>query len=468
MEGLAEVYARLCRWAKVPHMRARLSDIAQQAEVSEATVSRVLNDRPGVAPETRQAVLTALDVLGYERPARLRKRSAGLVGLVVPELDNPIFPAFAQIIESALAPTGYTPVLCTQTPGGVREDEYVEMLLDRQVSGIVFVSGLHADTAADHDRYRTLLARPLPIVMINGYAPGIPAPFVSCDDRESAELAVAHLVALGHRRIGLITGPDRFVPVQRKVAGYKAAMGRLTDISEDELAELTELSLFGVEGGEAAAGRLIERGATGLVCGSDLMALGAIRAARQRGLSVPGDISVVGYDDSPLMAFTDPPLTTVRQPVAAMAVAAVRALVDEINGHPSPNSEYLFRPELVVRGSTAVARPADPPKRQRSATPTPSLPHPRLTPPRALERGDHEVGGDKSGDEGRQPHDRRESAGGEGGWVSRDAGEGAGAAAGDGRHFLRKECLTLAVRWRHSAQTPCAAPEAATERDRHR
>ena len=100
-------------------MRARLSDIAQQAEVSEATVSRVLNDRPGVSSETRQAVLTALDVLGYERPARLRKRSAGLVGLVVPELDNPIFPAFAQIIESSLAQQGFTPVLCTQTPGGV-------------------------------------------------------------------------------------------------------------------------------------------------------------------------------------------------------------------------------------------------------------------------------------------------------------------------------------------------------------
>ncbi|QGN45506.1 LacI family DNA-binding transcriptional regulator [Micromonospora sp. WMMC415] len=349
-------------------MRARLSDIAQQAEVSEATVSRVLNDRPGVAPETRQAVLTALDVLGYERPARLRKRSAGLVGLVVPELDNPIFPAFAQIIESALAPTGYTPVLCTQTPGGVREDEYVEMLLDRQVSGIIFVSGLHADTAADHDRYRALTARPLPVVMINGYASGIQAPFVSCDDREAAELAVAHLAALGHRRIGLITGPDRFVPVQRKVTGYKAAMKRL-DVSDAELAELTELSLFGVEGGEAAAARLLDRGVTGIVCGSDLMALGAIRAARQRGLSVPDDLSVVGYDDSPLMAFTDPPLTTMRQPVAAMAVAAVRAMVDEINGHAAPHSEYLFRPELVVRGSTAVARTAsaDGPKRQRPA-----------------------------------------------------------------------------------------------------
>lgn len=337
-------------------MRARLSDIAQQAEVSEATVSRVLNDRPGVAPETRQAVLTALDVLGYERLARLRKRSAGLVGLVVPELDNPIFPAFAQVIESNLAQSGFTPVLCTQTPGGVTEDEYVEMLLDRQVSGIVFVSGLHADTAANHDRYRALIARPLPVVMINGYVPGVAAPFVSCDDREATELAVAHLVALGHRRIGLITGPDRFVPVQRRVAGWRAAMERLAGLPDAELDELAELTLFGVEGGEAAAGRLLERGVTGLVCGSDLMALGAVRAARQRGLPVPGGLSVVGYDDSPLMAFTDPPLTTMRQPVAAMAVAAVRALVDEINGHAAPHSEYLFRPELVVRGSTAVVR----------------------------------------------------------------------------------------------------------------
>ncbi|MFY1586845.1 LacI family DNA-binding transcriptional regulator [Micromonospora sp. WMMD734] len=353
-------------------MRARLSDIAQQAEVSEATVSRVLNDRPGVAPETRQAVLTALDVLGYERPARLRKRSAGLVGLVVPELENPIFPAFAQVIESTLAQSGFTPVLCTQTPGGVTEDEYVEMLLDRQVSGIVFVSGLHADTAANHDRYRALIARPLPVVMINGYAPGIAAPFVSCDDREATELAVAHLVALGHRQIGLITGPDRFVPVQRRVAGFRAAMTRLGTTGGD-LDALAELSLFGVEGGEAAAGRLIERGVTGIVCGSDLMALGAVRAARQRGLSVPGDLSVVGYDDSPLMAFTDPPLTTMRQPVASMAVAAVRALVDEINGHAAPHSEYLFRPELVVRGSTAVVRQTGT-GRQRPAPPALAVP----------------------------------------------------------------------------------------------
>jgi DNA-binding LacI/PurR family transcriptional regulator len=333
-------------------MRARMSDIAKQARVSEATVSRVINDRPGVSADTRQAVLTALDVLGYERPERLRQRSAGLVGLVVPELDNPIFPAFAQVIESTLAQQGFTPVLCTQSPGGVTEDEYVAMLLDRQVSGIVFVSGLSADTTADHGRYRRLLGRPLPIVLVNGYADGIEAPFVSCDDRLAGDLAVTHLVALGHRRIGMISGPDRFISTQRKLAGYRAAMRRA------ELDECVALTLFGVEGGEVAADRLLATGVTAVVCASDLMALGAIRAARRRGLDVPGDVSVIGFDDSPLLAFTDPPLTTLRQPVRAMAVAAVNSLVDEINGHGAPHSEYLFRPELVVRESSATA-PAD-------------------------------------------------------------------------------------------------------------
>src|SRR6476660_1716173 len=254
-------------------MRARMSDIARQAQVSEATVSRVINDRPGVSHETRQAVLTALDVLGYERPERLRKRSAGLVGLVVPELDNPIFPSFAQAIESSLAQHGYTPVLCTQTPGGVTEDEYVEMLLDRQVAGIIFVSGLNADTTADPNRYRKLVVRPLPIVLINGYVPGVEAPFISCDDATAGDLAVRHLAALGHRRIGLISGPSRFLPTQRKLAGYRTAVKELLGYSDPEADELIELSFFGVEGGQAATSRLLDRGATAVLCGSDLMAL---------------------------------------------------------------------------------------------------------------------------------------------------------------------------------------------------
>jgi DNA-binding LacI/PurR family transcriptional regulator len=333
-------------------MRARLADIAAQAGVSEATVSRVLNGKPGVATPTRQAVLTALDVLGYERPSRLKQHSAGLVGLIVPELDNPIFPAFAQVIESALARHGYTPVLCTQTPGGVHEDDYTQMLLERGVAGIVFISGLHADSTADPGRYRTLRQRGLPIVLVNGYTDGVDAPFISNDDVTSMDLAVTHLAALGHTRIGLALGPRRFVPVLRKISGFRDALHRV--LAVDDVEPWVECSLFTVEGGGAAAERLLDRGATAVICGSDLMALGAIRAIRGRGLRVPQDVSVVGYDDSMLVAFTDPPLTTVRQSVQAMGTAAVRALLDEISGLPAPRAEYVFRPELVVRGSTGA------------------------------------------------------------------------------------------------------------------
>ncbi|WNV86122.1 LacI family DNA-binding transcriptional regulator [Umezawaea sp. Da 62-37] len=329
-------------------MTARLSDIATQAGVSEATVSRVVNGKAGVSPSTRQAVVAAMDILGYERPPRLRQRSQGLIGLIIPELTNPIFPVFAQVIERVLTRDGFTPVLCTQTPGGSSEDQLTELLVDRGVTGIVFVAGLHADTTADMDRYVKLAGRGVPFVMVNGYTDRVSAPFVSVDHRTAARLAVSHLVELGHERIGLAVGPRRYVPTQRMVEGFLLARPKSAD--------LVEHSLFTVEGGQAAGGALLAKGCTAIVCGSDLMAFGAIRAARHRDLRVPQDVSVVGFDDSPLIVFTDPPLTTLRQPVDAMGQAAVHALLEEIGGTPAPHAEFVFQPELVVRGSTAARR----------------------------------------------------------------------------------------------------------------
>ncbi|MFD3517029.1 LacI family DNA-binding transcriptional regulator [Streptomyces sp. NPDC058657] len=334
----------------------RLADIAAQAKVSEATVSRVLNGKAGVADGTRQRVLAALDVLGYERPVRLRQRTLDLIGLVIPELTNPIFPAFAQVIEQTLAGRGYTPILCTQTPGGATEDELVEQLVERGVGGIVFLSGLHADLSADPARYWALDAAQIPYVLINGYNPAISAPYVSPDDRAAVRMAVGHLADLGHERIGLAVGPVRYVPSRRKRDGFIDALAEVLGVPADRAELAVQHTLFSVEGGQAAAGELLDQGCTGIVCGSDMMALGVVRAARDRGLRVPGDVSVVGYDDSPLIPFTDPPLTTVRQPVQAMATAAVGALLEELGGNPVQRTEYVFQPELVVRGSTAQAR----------------------------------------------------------------------------------------------------------------
>ena len=135
----------------------------------------------------------------------------------------------------------------------------------------------------------------------------------------------------------------------------REALADLLGLDRAEAESLVRTTLFSVEGGQVAAGALLDQGCTGIVCGSDLMALGVVRAARGRGLQVPRDVSVVGFDDSQLIAFTDPPLTTVRQPVQAMAGAAVSALLEEIGGSPVQRTEYVFQPDLVVRGSTAVA-----------------------------------------------------------------------------------------------------------------
>src|SRR3977135_2814298 len=137
-------------------MSRRLAEVARKVGVSEATVSRVLNGKPGVAEATRQAVLTALDVLGYERPTKLRGERARLVGLVLPELQNPIFPAFAEVVGGALAQQGFTPVLCTQTAGGITEADYVDLLLQQQVSGVVFAGGLYAQKDAPHAHYQLI------------------------------------------------------------------------------------------------------------------------------------------------------------------------------------------------------------------------------------------------------------------------------------------------------------------------
>jgi DNA-binding LacI/PurR family transcriptional regulator len=324
----------------------RLSEVATKVGVSEATVSRVLNGKAGVSDSTREAVLTALDVLGYERPTQLRGERARLIGLVLPELQNPIFPALAEVVGGGLAQRGFTPVLCTRTAGGLSEADYVAMLLDQQVSGVVFAGCHHAEQAAPHDHYRLLRSRGIPAVLFNASIDGLDFPCVSTDDMTAAGQAFAHLASLGHQRIGLVAGPADHMPSRRKLAAFTDRAGAGGPV---------EHALFSVEGGQAATARLLRHGVTGVICASDVLALGAIRAVRRAGLSVPGDVSVVGFDDSAFMNCTDPPLTTVRQPIESMGKAAVALLVNQMENVSVFPEELLFEPELVVRGSTGPA-----------------------------------------------------------------------------------------------------------------
>ena len=320
--------------------RPRMSDLAESAGVSISTVSRVLNGKPGIREDTRQAVLQAMTDLGYSRE-KLQQRS-GVIGLVVPELSNPSFPAFAERLD-AIFQTGHRTVITAAGPSGTNEATCIITLLDLGVDGVISISGAAADTEADLAPYLRLAEAGVPTVFINGHTTQMDSVFVNCSDAEAVTASVTHLRSLGHERIGLAVGPARFLPTQRKSSAF-LGLG----FSQDSI----ERTIFTAEGGRVAAGKLLDAGHTAIICGSDLMALGVIREAHSRGMRVPGDLSVIGFDDSPLMAFTDPPLTTVRQPVQAMCEAAVSGLVRAMDGNTPDGTELVFRPDLIIRQST--------------------------------------------------------------------------------------------------------------------
>ncbi|WP_461004922.1 LacI family DNA-binding transcriptional regulator [Trueperella pyogenes] len=329
--------------------KIRLSDIAAQAGVSTATVSRVLNGKDSVAADTRQAVIAALDLLGYERPEKLRERSGGQIGIIVPELTNPVFPLFTQHIANSMTLHGYTPLLGTQMAGGATEDSYLDVMIQQQVSGFVFISGLHADSTANITRYQRITELGIPYVTINGANPELSNPDFSADDASAVRQAFRHLLALGHTKIGLASGPIRFIPSRDKTAAYLEAMRTYLPHEKPRIIH----TLYTVSGGQFAASQLIGAGCTAIICGSDMMALGVVRQCRSMYLQVPRDISVVGFDDAPIAAFSDPPLTTLRQPVKTMTESAVSTLLSMIGGVDSHVGKMKFEPELIVRDSTS-------------------------------------------------------------------------------------------------------------------
>ncbi|MFV0429217.1 MAG: LacI family DNA-binding transcriptional regulator [Arachnia sp.] len=321
--------------------RPRLADLATRAGVSTATVSRVLNGKPGISTSTRDAVLSAAAGLGYDVPGATL--TPHLVAIMTPELSNPSFAAFAEAVDSLLATANQPSVMCPAGPAGTSEADYLEMLTGVDLAGVITVSGIPADVASPNDPYHRMIDSGVPVVFINGFSDDLEAAFYSTSDAEGVRAAVEHLRALGHERIGLTIGPRRYIPATRKESAFLASGFTGSDV---------ESTVFTVEGGQLAASRLLDSGHTALVCGSDLMALGAIRAVRARGLEVPRDVSVVGYDDSPMMAFTDPALTTIRQPVRAIARAAVDALLRARDGGALDPAEVLFHPDLIIRRST--------------------------------------------------------------------------------------------------------------------
>src|ERR687887_2745948 len=332
---------------------ATLRDVAREAGVSVATASRVVSGLDNVRSETRERVERAMRDLLYVPPGR--RPATGMIGLLVPHLWNPIFPALAQAMEERATEAGYASILCNTSAAAFREVDYVHMLLDRGADGMIFISCEMTNLSGEHDHYARLVEEGARIVFVNGALNTLSVPSVAVDERGAGELATQHLLDLGHERVGYVGGPDYYLPTRQKAAGRDAAL-RAAGFEPDGLAVYAED--FSVEHGRGALRKLLDADAapTGVICSSDLMAIGALQEAAARGLRVPEDLSVVGFDGIDATRWTNPPLTTVDQPIEEIAETAVSALRSLIEEPEKPLPDFSFRPRLAVRGSTA--RPA--------------------------------------------------------------------------------------------------------------
>ena len=328
---------------------ATLRDVARRAGVSVATASRVANGGFAVRPATQERVERAMRELLYVPPAR--HAATGLIGVLVPELANPIFPALAQAIETRAAPE-LASILCNTREAAFREVDYVHMLLDRRVEGMIFVSSEMTNMRGDHGHYLRLVEEGARIVFVNGGLPSLDIPSVGVDEHAAGELATQHLIDLGHERIGFVAGPEHYLPTQFKNAGRLAAL-RAAGLDSNELVAHDD---FGVEGGKRALRRLLalESPPTAVICSSDVMAIGVLQEAHKQGVSVPDELSVVGFDGIDATTWSVPPLTTVEQPISQIAEAAVDVLQTLIRDPGASLPNLLFRPRLRVRGSTAA------------------------------------------------------------------------------------------------------------------
>ncbi|HEY6748142.1 MAG TPA: LacI family DNA-binding transcriptional regulator [Mycobacteriales bacterium] len=336
-----------------PDAPRTIKEIAAVAGVSKSTVSRVLNDTPGVSPKARQLVRTAIEQTGYQpnRAARsLVTRATGSIGLVVSEAQARVFsdPFFASMVRGAtevVRPRGVHLVLMLAEDKRAR-DQLLDYLRHGHVDGVLFISTHAADPLP-----RILVAERLPAVLSARPVSPLAISYVDVDSVAGAGLAVDHLVERGRRRIATIAGPQDMPAGQDRLRGWTEALA-LHGLPHGP--ELVAYGDFDRGSGARAMEELLGRGIEfdGLFVASDLMALDAVAVLREHGLQVPQDVAVVGFDDSDAATQARPALTTVRQPVEEMAKALTLTLLDRIGDPDAPITSRVFPPKLIRRAST--------------------------------------------------------------------------------------------------------------------
>ncbi len=330
-----------------------LRDVAEAAGVHPATASRALNPatRGLVNADTARRVIKVAESLGY-RPnpiARgLKTAKSSTVGLVIPDLTNPLFPPIVRGIEEVLEAAGYSGLVVNTDNDPHRERVRIESLRSRQVEGLIVATAL-----IEHPLLEELSREGVQMVMVNRRPEGIDVPSITPDDATGIRLAVEHLVSLGHRRIAHLAGPDSTSTGVVRARAFRTA---LSDLGIEEDPALLRVSSYWSEDAGADALRgLLDDGPefTAIVAGNDLIALGCYDVFAERGLTCPDDISVVGFNDMPFLDKLRPPLTTIAIPHHQIGTEAARLLLDGIADPDRPAKSVLFPLSMVVRGSTA-------------------------------------------------------------------------------------------------------------------
>jgi LacI family transcriptional regulator, repressor for deo operon, udp, cdd, tsx, nupC, and nupG len=329
--------------------RPTLHDVAVLAHVSTATASRALSNPDMVSDDTREAVLKAAEQSGY-RPnllARsLRTQQAKAIVVLVPSLDNPFYPDIIRGMELAARERDYSLLLGLTLHDHAVEATYLELVRNQRADGILVLDG-----GLKHLLVEGLGVR-APTVQVIERLPGLDLPWIGIDDRAASAKATQHLLDLGHRRIGHISGLKRYSVTVDRIAGYRAAL-KAAGIAFDPA--LVEPGDFQISGGEAAAHKLMALAdpPSAIFCGNDDSAFGALRGLRALGLKVPQDVSLVGFDDTLMAPMAEPPLTTLRQPRHDIGFTAMTMLLDLLAGIPDVATQQTLPVDLILRASTA-------------------------------------------------------------------------------------------------------------------
>ncbi|MDS1268844.1 LacI family DNA-binding transcriptional regulator [Lipingzhangella sp. LS1_29] len=331
--------------------RVTISTIAREAGVSIPTVSRVLNGRSDVAPGTRERVDELLRRHGYRRRGAPARSEAGLIDLVFNDLDSPWAVEIIRGAEMAAQEGGVGTVVSAVHGDATATQQWLRNLRGRTSDGVVVVN---SEVAGGIQVELQRLDVPLVVVDPTGGAEG-DVRTIGATNWAGGMAATTHLLSLGHERLGCVAGPARLMCSRARLDGFRAALER-AGLDWDE--DLVQQGDFSHESGFSCGQALLAAGRhpTGIVVGSDQMAFGVYEALRRRGLQVPDDVSVVGFDDLPQAQWASPPLTTVRQPLSEMGAIAARSVLALARGaQPDVPARMELSTELVVRDSTAPA-----------------------------------------------------------------------------------------------------------------